>query len=220
MLSEVADSERAPEVLTVRELVRSWRFYDEFRTDVLAPARVAQVGTRTPVLSHDGSDLAAAIQTIREIGDEAALDTVIDHALPGSRVEVVDRSGRLELMLQQSGLLRPVGVSELSDGTLRYLLLVAALLSPRPPTLLVLNEPETSLHPDLFPALAALVLTASQRCQLVIVTHSQPLIAHLTEQGRAAGSPVGLIELTKELGQTRVVGQETFDVPLWYWPKR
>jgi len=49
--------------------------------------------------------------------------------------------------MHQHGLLRPFRAGELSDGTLRYLLLVAALLSPRPPSLMVLNEPETSLHP-------------------------------------------------------------------------
>jgi predicted ATPase len=58
------------------------------------------------------------------------------------------------------GLPRPLKTSELSDGTLRYLLLVAALLSPRPPALMILNEPETSLHPDLLPPLARLIAQA------------------------------------------------------------
>ena len=59
--------------------------------------------------------------------------------------------------MRQHGLLRPLKAAELSDGTLRYLLWVAALLTPRPPGLLVLNEPETSLHPDLLPALGRLI---------------------------------------------------------------
>ena len=63
--------------------------------------------------------------------------------------------------MQQHGLLRPLKAAELSDGTLRYLLWVAALLTPRPPGLLVLNEPETSLHPDLLPALARLIAHAA-----------------------------------------------------------
>ena len=220
MLSEVADLERAPEILTVRELIRSWRSYDEFRTDALAPARVAHVGTRTPVLSHDGWDLAAALQTIREIGDAEMLDSVVDRALPGSRIEIIDRAGRFELTLGQHGLLRPLGSTELSDGTMRYLLLVAALLSPRPPTLLVMNEPETSLHPDLLPALAELIFTASAGSQVVIVTHSQPLIASLADESRSRGMPVELVELTKEFGQTMVAGRDALDGPLWHWPKR
>jgi hypothetical protein len=80
MLSETADPRRAPELLVLRERIRSWRFYDHLRTDAQAPARTAQVGTRTPVLSHDGADLAAALQTIREIGDVDALDEAVGHA--------------------------------------------------------------------------------------------------------------------------------------------
>src|ERR1022692_765525 len=59
MLSEFADPRRAPEVVRIREQVRSWRFYDHIRTDAAAPARGSQIGTRTPVMSHDGADVAA-----------------------------------------------------------------------------------------------------------------------------------------------------------------
>ena len=69
MLAEFVDPELAPDLMLLRERIRSWRFYDQVRTDAEAPMRGAQVGTRTPVLGHDGADLAAALQTIREIGD-------------------------------------------------------------------------------------------------------------------------------------------------------
>jgi predicted ATPase len=154
MLGSLADPHRAPEMLSVREAVRGWRFYDQFRTDSESPARAAQIGTRTPVLHHDGSNFASALQTIMEIRLDSALGTTLDDAFPGSSLYVEDRNGRFEVQLQQHGLLRPLAAAELSDGTLRYLLLVAALLTPRPPQLMVLNEPETSLHPDLLPALA------------------------------------------------------------------
>jgi predicted ATPase len=219
VLGQLADAERAPEVLVVREQLRSWRFYDQFRTDTHAPARLAQVGTRTPVLSHDGADLAAALQTIREIGDAAEMDAVVDRALPGSRVDVFDSGGRFELALHQQGMLRPLGSEELSDGTLRFLLLVAALLSPRPPALLVLNEPETSLHPDLLPALGELIRVASTRTQVIAVSHAQTLVSALAK-GPAGAAPATVVELTKEYGQTTVVGRERFDAPLWHWPKR
>ena len=68
MLSEFADPERAPELLTLRERMRSWRFYDHLRTDAEAPARQVQIGTRTTMLGPEGADVAAALQTIREIG--------------------------------------------------------------------------------------------------------------------------------------------------------
>ena len=65
--------------------------------------------------------------------------------------------------MQQPGMLRPLRTAELSDGTLRFLMWAVALLTPRPPPLMVLNEPETSLHPDLLPALGALIARASRQ---------------------------------------------------------
>lgn len=155
MLGAAVDPRQVPELLGLRERIRSWRFYDHFRSDAEAPARRPQIGTHTPVLGADGADLAAALQTIREIGDAAALDEAVDDAFPGSRLHIDNPGGRFEVLIEQPGLLRPLRTAELSDGTLRYLLWIAALLSPRPPALLVLNEPETSLHPDLLPALGA-----------------------------------------------------------------
>src|SRR5262249_60576639 len=74
MMTHVADPRTAPETLVLRETIRAWRFYDHFRTDADAPARLAHIGTRTPILANDGADVAAAIQTIREIGERDALD--------------------------------------------------------------------------------------------------------------------------------------------------
>jgi predicted ATPase len=216
MLSELADPQRAPDLLVLRERIRSWRFYDHVRTDADAPARRSQIGTRTPVLSPDGADLAAALATISEIGDVDALETAVDRAFPGSRVEVGVEAGRFELRLRQPGLLRPLSSAELSDGTLRYLLWVAALLTPRPPELLVLNEPETSLHPDLVPPLAELISTASASAQCVVVTHSRPLVSALEDRD----AEVQVLELVKQLGETYVVDQKPLDQPPWHWPKR
>jgi predicted ATPase len=213
MITEVVDLARAPELFWVREQVRSWRFYDHFRTDADAPARTTHVGTRTPVLHHDGHDLAAALQTILEIGNARALRRTVADAFPGAEVSVRVEAGRFELQFSASGLLRPLGAAELSDGTLRYLLLVAALLSPRPPGLMVLNEPETSLHPDLLAPLGRLIGQASRAAQLVVVSHSAPLIAALQ---REAGATT--VELVKEFGETRVAGQEgLLDGPPWSW---
>ena len=216
MLSEFADPRRAPELLVVRERIRSWRFYDHFRTDISAPVRESRIGTRTPVLGHDGGDVAAALQTIRESQYADALDEAVDHAFPGSRIDVVNADGRFDLRLHQHGLLRPLAAAELSDGTLRYLLWVAALLTPRAPELLVLNEPETSLHPDLLPPLAELIAQAARNTQLVVVSHSAPLIEALE---KVAGE-LATVALVKEFGETTVLGQGRLDRPPWHWPKR
>jgi predicted ATPase len=210
---QIADPNTTPEVLLLRETIRSWRFYDQLRTDVDAPCRIPRLGTRTPVLGHDGGDLAAAIQTIIEVGDANAVSQAIDSAFPGSRLEVAIQSdGRLALEFIQPGLLRPLSGAELSDGTLRFLLWLAALLTPRPPSMMVLNEPETSLHPDLLPALARLITKAAENTQIWVVTHSPMLVSRLRESREAT-----IIELQKELGQTQVKGQALLDRPPWRW---
>ncbi len=208
MVTHCGDPREAVELLVLREHMRDWRFYDHFRTDGDAPARRRQVGTYTPVLASDGADLAAAIQTIIEIGSPRDLDATIADAFPGSRLSVEAADGAFTLAMRQHGLLRPLGTAELSDGTLRYLLLVAALLSPRPPGLMVLNEPETSLHPDLLAPLGRLI--AAARSQVVVVSHSPALIAALGETARR-------IVLEKELGETIVRDHEP---PSWTWPNR
>lgn len=215
VFAQLADPRAAPEVLSLRETIRAWRFYDHFRSDAQAPARQPQLGTHTPMLSHDGRDLAAAWQTIVEIGNPQALAEAVDDAFPGARVEVLAEGGRFALRLFQHGLLRPLSAAELSDGTLRYLLWIAALHTPRPPPLMVLNEPETSLHPDLLPALARLIAHASTRTQVWVVSHASRLIAALEAQGDCNS-----LHLEKQFSQTGVVGQGMLDAPAWYWPER
>ncbi|TSD79658.1 AAA family ATPase [Pseudomonas sp. KBS0710] len=215
LFDQVGSLRGSPEVLLLRESIRGWRFYDHFRSDVDAPVRQPQLGTRTPVLHHDGRDLAAALQTIREIGDPEALQRAVSDAFPGARLNIEPlQGGRFAIEFYQEGLLRPLSAAELSDGTLRYLLLIAALLTPRPPTMMVLNEPETSLHPDLLPALARLIIQASTQCQVWVVSHASRLIAAL-QQDEQCNS----IVLEKVMGQTQIVGQGILDAPAWHWPE-
>ena len=211
MMTHAADPATAPELLGLRDRMRAWRFYDHLRTDRDAPARSPRVGTRTPVLAGDGADLAAAIQTIREVGDGPALDAAIDDAFPGARVGVTLGDALFGVEMRQPGLLRPLGAAELSDGTLRFLLLATALLTPRPPELMVLNEPETSLHPDLIPPLARLIARAAQGGQVLVVSHSGALAGALAAEGARTHA------LRKEMGETVV---DLDDTPPWAWPKR
>jgi predicted ATPase len=212
MMTHVSDPTDASELLYLRERLRGWRFYDHFRTDPDAPARRPQVGTFTPVLASDGADVAAAIQTIREIGDGPALDRAVADAFDGARVEVTSEQGYLGLRVHQRGLFRPLQAAELSDGTLRYLLLISALLSPRPPSLMILNEPETSLHPGLLMPLARLILAAAANTQLCVVTHARALADTLEVEG-----PCRVFALEKQLGETVITGQARTS---WTWPGR
>ncbi|WP_129775516.1 AAA family ATPase [Peristeroidobacter soli] len=215
MLTEILDAERAPEILTVREEIRSWRFYDHFRTDADSPIRQPQLGTRTPVLSHNGHDLAAAIQTIREIGDVPRFNQAVADAFPGASIGIQQIGNGFLVNFHQHGLLRPLSAAELSDGTLRYLLWIAALLTPRPPQLMVLNEPETSLHPDLLPALARLIIAASRSTQVWVVSHSARLLSVLQQDERC-----NALQLSKDFGETMVKDQGLLDRPSWHWPAR
>ena len=216
IFSQPVDPSKAPEIVALKEAIRGWRFYDHFRSDSEAPARLPQLGTRTPVLHHDGRDLAAALQTIIEIGDVDALNEAISDAFPGANLDITrQQDGRFNVNLSQEGLLRPLTGSELSDGTLRYLLWVAALLTPRPPPLMVLNEPETSLHPELLPALGRLIIRAAADTQVWVVSHASRLIATL-ESSEECNS----LQLDKIFGQTQVEGQGVLDQPSWHWPDK
>jgi predicted ATPase len=215
MLARLADPERAPEALRLREELRAWRFYDHFRCDAGAPARAPQIGVRTAVLSNDGHDLAAAWRTIVEIGDEDGLTKAVNDAFPGASVTVTADGGLFELRFEQPGLLRPLTQAELSEGTLRYLLLVAALLTPRPPPLMVLNEPETSLHPELLAPLGRLMRRYAHGNQLWIVSHARTLTEVLSED-----PAINHIRLDKDLSETFVEDVGPFDAPAWKWPGR
>jgi len=206
VLSQLREPHLYPELSSLRAEISRWRFYHHFRTDAESPLRHPQVGVRTPVLAHDGRDLAAALQTINEVGQSQDLHEAIRQAFPGASLEIEhdEDTGMFAVLLRMPGLRRPLRARELSDGTLRYLCLLAALLSPHPPSLLALNEPETSLHPDLLEPLAKQLVNAGKYSQLWVVTHSQRL-AELVEKF-SGESPIKL-EITG--GETRVMGQRT-----------
>ncbi|OHU93355.1 AAA family ATPase, partial [Mycobacterium talmoniae] len=212
VLAEFAHPGAHPELSAVRDRLRGWRFYDGFRVDGGAPARRPQVGTRTPVLADDGADLAAAVQTIIESGGDE-LHHAVGAAFDGATVSVARSDGLFDLQLHQRGMLRALRAAELSDGTLRFLLWAAALLSPQPPSLMVLNEPETSLHPDLVAPLAGLIRAAATQTQVVVVTHARSLLEFL-------GPDAAEVELYKDFGETRVTGQGLQTTPAWEWGTR
>lgn len=210
VLSELAEPQRFPEIFALRERLRGWRFYDGFRTDADSPLRQPRTSVQTNSLAHDGRDLAAALQTIIEIGDEEALHEAIDDAFPRSRLVILGEDARLEVALDTYGLLRPLRATELSDGTLRYLCLLAALQSPRPPDLLVLNEPEQSLHPDLLRPLARQIAKAAQRSQIWVISHAPALVSAIEDVAN-----ITAVQLVREYGETRIAGQGMLDEPAW-----
>ncbi|MCK2175994.1 AAA family ATPase [Enterobacter asburiae] len=188
-----------PEVSQMRESLRNWRFYHEFSVASGSAMRAPQVGFRSPALASDGANLAAAFQTIVEIGDELLLMRILDQAFPGCVFYSDNTGGRFRMMMQREGLSRPLEPAEFSDGTLRFLCLAVALLSPRPPAFIALNEPENSLHPQMLPALASLIAEASRYSQIWLTSHS-PELAKLIEKQRS----FSLYQLSMVEGETRV----------------
>lgn len=196
VMAQISDPQRFPILEMLRRTFLQWRFYHEFRVDLNSPIRQPRPSVRTYVLPPDGSDLAAALGTILENGDDQGLRQGFAEAFPESQFEIVSSPGGLELSVSMPGVHRPLRSCELSDGTLRYLCLLAALKSPSPAPLIALNEPENSLHEDLMEPLADLLAQAALLSQLWVTTHSTRL-AEL----------VGTRLMVKPIGLERVEGE-------------
>ena len=116
--------------------------------------------------------------------------------------------GTVALFLEEADN-RSIPATRLSDGTLRYLCLLAILLHPEPPPLVVIEEPELGLHPDLLPTLADLLLAASERSQLIVTTHSDVLVDALTD------TPESVVVCEKHDGQTEMQRLDKDDLAKW-----
>ncbi len=183
-LASFRDVERYTEVDILRRALGDWRFFHDFRTDRDSPIRRPALAVTTPTLASNGHDLAAALATVRQVrGEGPAIHAAVDDAFPGTRLITRFAEGRVLLELEMRDLPRPLAATELSDGTLAFLCLIGALASYRLPGFIALNEPETSLHPELIPALARLIAKAAERTQVWVVTHSEPLAAALALEG-------------------------------------
>lgn len=183
-LSAMAGAGGFSELALVRNTLAQWRFYHGFRTDMDSVLRRPSLAVTAPLLAPDGSNLAAVFATLRHIrGDTLDLDTAIDDAFPGARLLVPEPETDASFaMLFPETPKRPFQAHELSDGTLHFLALCGALLSYRLPPFIALNEPETSLHPELLPALARMIARAAERSQIWVVTHSRELAEALAQE--------------------------------------
>jgi predicted ATPase len=201
-LAGFSDGKECPEIDLVRNAMLGWRFYHDFRTDPASTLRKPCLAITTPSLSADGTDLAAALATLYAIrGDAVDLQEAIEDAFPGAELRAWEEGGLCEFDLQLTDMPRPFRAHELSDGTLKYICLLAVFMGYRLPPFIALNEPETSLHPSLLAPLARLIARASRRADIWIVTHSEQLMEALRSE-----SSVPLRRVIKPKGATTIEG--------------
>jgi predicted ATPase len=182
-LAAFRDGARYPELEAIRRELLGWRLYHDFRTDAGSPIRQPCHAITTPTLSSDGFDLAAVLATLSVIREDTTdLDAAIDDAFPGAQLHAGNQGSLCRMSLAFPDMPRPFAAHELSDGTLKYLCLLGALMGYRLPSLIALNEPEASLHPSLLAPLARLIASAARRTRIWIVTHSDDLAGHLLEE--------------------------------------
>ncbi len=134
-------------------------------------------------LEEDGSNLALVLNDLEHRGDTK--DKIVSY-LKKFNPRIKDYSVRIigeyiQLNIKEEGLEKQISAMRLSDGTLRYLCLLAILCHPEPPPLICLEEPEVGLHPDILPTIAELLIDASQRTQLIVTTHSDILVSALSD---------------------------------------
>jgi predicted ATPase len=86
----------------------------------------------------------------------------------------------VQLRVRWKSLRSEQSAADLSDGTIRFLLLLAILANPNPPGLIAIDEPETGLHPSMLPLVAEHAAEAAQRTQVILTTHSAQLLDAFT----------------------------------------
>ncbi len=137
----------------------------------------------TDILLPDASNLALVLNEIEHAGDHS-IDDLLKRFFPlFERLSMRIFGGSTNIYFFEAGAKAPIPAIRLSDGTLRFLALLAALHSPSPPSILCIDEPELGLHPDAVALLADVLVEASARMQLIVTTHSASLVSALTAYG-------------------------------------
>lgn len=186
------------------------RVYSEWAFGRNTPARLPQdAALPNDFLMQSGKNLGLVLNRLRR--EPKAKDEFLKalHELYEGVVDfdVIIEGGTVQVILQEGDIIVPS--IRLSDGTLRYLCLLAILCHPKPPPLICLEEPELGLHPDILPGLAELLRMASKRCQLIVTTHSDVLVDALTD------TPESIVVCEKHKGQTKMKRLDKTDMEHW-----
>ena len=182
VLSQIRDPERYPALGWLQERYEQIRLFRSWTFGPTASLRREQsTHGRSDFLVDGGENLALVLSKIRSRIKPDLIEALRELYEGIEDVNFQIDGGNVLLFLEERGG-REIPATRLSDGTLRYLCLLAILLHPDPPPLIAIEEPELGLHPDIIPQLAKLLVAASERTQLVVTTHSDVLVDALTFQ--------------------------------------
>jgi len=210
ILSQRKDPDQYPEVTYLGEVFGRIRIYREWSFGRYTPPRLPQpADLPNDHLQEDGRNLGLVLNRLRR--EPTIKSRLLEHMtrLYGGLddYEVIVEAGTVQVFLQEGRWTVPA--IRLSDGTLRYLGLLAILCHPTPHPLVCIEEPELGLHPDMIPHIATLLRDAATRTQLVVTTHSDILVDALTEV------PEAIIVCEKHEGATRLTRLSKTDLEPW-----
>lgn len=183
VLSQRKDPDQYPELTYVAGQFAAIRLYREWELGRFTPPRLPEKpDLPEDFLLEDASNLGLVLNSLEHHNDtKQHLITMLQRFYEGiTDITTRIQGGTVQIFLHERGLRQPVPATRLSDGTLRYLCLLAVLLHPAPPALVCIEEPELGLHPDIIPLVAELLVSAAQRTQLIITTHSDTLVSALS----------------------------------------
>ena len=210
VLAQRKDRERYPELFSLGERYRRIRLYRDWYFGRQTPVRMPQKSDLpNDDLMEDCRNLGLMLNRLsRDISAKERLLAALKVIYEGvSDFHVNIEYGSVQVFLREGKSLVPA--TRLSDGTLRYICLLVILCYPNPPPLVCIEEPELGLHPDILPGLADLLREASERCQLIVTTHSDTLVDALTD------TPESVVVCEKENGQTRMRRLDKQNLSKW-----
>jgi predicted ATPase len=187
ILSQRKDPDQYPEVTYLGNQFTKVRLYREWNlgrnTEPRKPQKVDLPGD---FLSENANNLPLVLNDLENRSETRKIINEYLNKFYESAEAVTSRlfGGTVQLIVHEKGL-KEIPATRLSDGTLRYLCLLAVLCHPEPPPLVCLEEPEIGLHPDILPTVADLLVQASERGQLIVTTHSDILVSALTERAES-----------------------------------
>lgn len=184
ILSQRRDRDFYPELTYLAERFEKMGFYREFQLGRRTPMRVSQPADLVQdYLLEDASNLALVLSDLlnQPLVKRQILDRLRVFYPSFNDVRIDVSGGKVQIYFEEHGLRKSVPALRLSDGSLRYLCLLAVLCHPSPPLVVCIEEPELGLHPDMIPEVAKLLIEASSRCQIFVTTHSDILVDALSE---------------------------------------